>query len=224
MISPESTNTAMTVHLLVQCSKYAAVKEYADQATIHNRGEVKLGLSVILGGQVKLGNYGIDGSYQHSVTLLKGDTFGEFTLFNNLPRTHHAMALGECKLIQMSEHQFDKCTQDTPELSKFLLRSMSLKLHMALEKLDDIQRLPTYIRLAKLLLQHADPHGIVRLRQKDIAEQLGVTVLSSHKAIKKLAGLLLIRSSYGAIVINQSAQFKQWVQQQMSLGQIAEPD
>jgi CRP/FNR family cyclic AMP-dependent transcriptional regulator len=224
MMSLGSTNTAMTDHLLVQCSKYAAVKEYADQATIHNRGEVKLGLSVIYSGQVKIGNYGIDGSYQHSVTLLKGDTFGEFTLFNNLPRTHHAMALGECKLIQMTENQFDKCTQDTPELSKFLLRSMSLKLHMALEKLDDIQRLPTFIRLAKLLLQYADPHGIVKLSQKDIAEQLGVTVLSSHKAIKKLAGLLLIKSSYGAIVINQSAQFKQWVQQQMSLGQIAEPD
>jgi CRP/FNR family cyclic AMP-dependent transcriptional regulator len=224
MMSLGSTNTAMTDHLLVQCSKYAAVKEYADQATIHNRGEVKLGLSVIYSGQVKIGNYGIDGSYQHSVTLLKGDTFGEFTLFNNLPRTHHAMALGECKLIQMTENQFDKCTQDTPELSKFLLRSMSLKLHMALEKLDDIQRLPTFIRLAKLLLQYADPHGIVKLSQKDIAEQLGVTVLSSHKAIKKLAGLLLIKSSYGAIVINQSAQFKKWVQQQMSLGQIAEPD
>ncbi|MFT7111181.1 MAG: CRP/FNR family cyclic AMP-dependent transcriptional regulator [Psychrobacter glaciei] len=224
MMSLGSTNTAMTDHLLVQCSKYAAVKEYADQATIHNRGEVKLGLSVIYSGQVKIGNYGIDGSYQHSVTLLKGDTFGEFTLFNNLPRTHHAMALGECKLIQMTENQFDKCTQDTPELSKFLLRSMSLKLHMALEKLDDIQRLPTFIRLAKLLLQYADPHGIVKLSQKDIAEQLGVTVLSSHKAIKKLAGLLLIKSSYGAIVINHSAQFKKWVQQQMSLGQIAEPD
>ena len=101
---------------------------------------------------------------------------------------------------------------------------MSLNLHITLEKLEDIKRLPTYIRLAKLLLQHADQHGSVKLRQKDIAEQLGVTVLSSHKAIKKLAGLLLIKLSYGAIVINQSAQFEQWVQQQMKLGQLAKPD
>jgi CRP/FNR family cyclic AMP-dependent transcriptional regulator len=124
-------------------------------------------------------------------------------LFNNLPRTHHAMALSRCKLIQMSENQFDQCAQESPRLSKFLLRLMSLKLHITLEKLDDIQRLSTYIRLAKLLLQHADQHGSVKLRQKDIAEQLSVTVLSSHKAIKKLAGLLLIKLSYGAIVINQ---------------------
>jgi CRP/FNR family cyclic AMP-dependent transcriptional regulator len=113
------------------------------------------------------------------------------------------MALGRCKLIQMSENQFDQCAQESPRLSKFLLRLMSLKLHITLEKLDDIQRLSTYIRLAKLLLQHADQHGSVKLRQKDIAEQLSVTVLSSHKAIKKLAGLLLIKLSYGAIVINQ---------------------
>ncbi len=223
-MSLQSTNTAMTDHLLDQCSKYASIKEYADQATIHNRGELKLGLSVIYSGQVKIGNYGIDGSYQHSVTLLKGDTFGEFTLLNNLPRTHHAMALGKCKLIQMSENQFDQCVEDNPEFSKFLLRSMSLKLHITLEKLDDIQRLPTYIRLAKLLLQYADQHGLVNLRQKDIAEQLGVTVLSSHKAIKKLADLLLIKSIYGAIVINQLTQFKQWVQQQMRLGEIVKPD
>jgi CRP/FNR family cyclic AMP-dependent transcriptional regulator len=134
------------------------------------------------------------------------------------------MALGRCKLIQMSENQFDQCAQESPRLSKFLLRLMSLKLHITLEKLDDIQRLSTYIRLAKLLLQHADQHGSVKLRQKDIAEQLSVTVLSSHKAIKKLAGLLLIKLSYGAIVINQSAQFEQWAQQQMKLGQIAKPD
>jgi CRP/FNR family cyclic AMP-dependent transcriptional regulator len=113
------------------------------------------------------------------------------------------MALSRCKLIQMSENQFDQCAQESPRLSKFLLRLMSLKLHITLEKLDDIQRLSTYIRLAKLLLQHADQHGSVKLRQKDIAEQLSVTVLSSHKAIKKLAGLLLIKLSYGAIVINQ---------------------
>ena len=221
MIISESFNTAMSDPLLVQCSKYAVVKEYADQATVHNRGELKLGLSIVYSGSVKIGNYGSDGSYQHSITLLKGDTFGEFTLFNNLPRTHHAMALGDSKIIQMSESQFDLCVQDNPQLSKFLLRSMSLKLHMALEKLDDMQRLPTYIRLAKLLLQHTDQHGIVKLSQKDIAEQLGVTVLSSHKAIKKLCGLLLVKTRYGAIVINQLAQFKQWVQQQMILGQLA---
>jgi CRP/FNR family cyclic AMP-dependent transcriptional regulator len=108
----------------------------------------------------------------------------------------------------------------TPELSAYLLSSMGLKLHIALERLDDIQRLPTYIRLAKILLQNTDKQGHVDLRQKDLAEQLGITVLSCHKSIKKLAALTLLTTSYGAIHINNITDFTLWLEEKMSLGQL----
>ena len=213
-------NTSMSDELLMMCAKFAPVKEYADGCTIHNRGELKPGLSIIYSGQVKIGNYGLDGKYQHTATLSKADTFGEFTLFNNLPRTHHAMAITETKVIQMSANQFNQCAKECSELSAFLLRSMGHKLHMALEYLDDIQRLPTYIRLAKLLLQHTDKQGSVALRQKDLANQLGITVLSCHKSIKKLAALSLVETSYGAINIKNMPDFTLWLKEKMSLGQL----
>lgn len=218
----ENVSAAMPEKLLMLCAKVAPIKDYRDGCTIHNRGELKTGLSIIYCGQVKIGNYGLDGNYQHTVTLSRADTFGEFTLFNNLPRTHHAMAIGETKVIQMSQSQFNQCTRVSPELSAFLLRSMGLKLHIALERLDDMQRLPTYIRLAKLLLQHTDRQGRVALRQKDLAEQLGITVLSCHKSIKKLAELLFVETSYGAIKINNVTDLKLWLKEKMSLGQLRE--
>ncbi|MFT6284759.1 MAG: CRP-like cAMP-binding protein [Arenicella sp.] len=211
---------SMPEDLLMVCAKFAPIKEYSDGCTIHNRGELKLGLSIIYCGQVKIGNYGLDGKYQHTATLSKADTFGEFTLFNNLPRTHHAMAVGATKVIQMSAAQFNQCSKGTPELSAYLLSSMGLKLHIALERLDDIQRLPTYIRLAKILLQHTDKQGHVDLRQKDLAEQLGITVLSCHKSIKKLAALTLLKTSYGSIHINNITDFTLWLEEKMSLGQL----
>lgn len=213
-------NAAMPQKLVMLCATFAPIKEYSDGCTIHNRGELKPGLSIIYCGQVKIGNYGLDGKYQHMATLSKADTFGEFTLFNNLPRTHHAMAVGATKVIQMSASQFSQCSKGTPELSAFLLSSMGLKLHIALERLDDIQRLPTYIRLAKVLLQHTDKQGQVVLRQKDLAEQLGITVLCCHKSIKKLATLSLIETFYGAIHIKNMTDFTQWLEEKMSLGQL----
>ena len=212
------TNTSMSEELLMTCAKFAPIKEYSDGCTIHNRGELKPGLSIIYSGQVKVGNYGLDGKYQQTATLSKADTFGEFTLFNNLPRTHHAMAVGDTKVIQMSASQFSQCIKEHPDLSAFLLSSMGLKLHIALERLDDIQRLPTYIRLAKILLHNVDSQGRVALRQKDLAEQLGITVLSCHKAIIKLAGLSLVATSYGAINIKNVADFTLWLDDKMTLG------
>jgi CRP-like cAMP-binding protein len=206
-------NAAMSEELLMLCAKFAPIKEYSDGYTIHNRGELKLGLSIIYCGQVKIGNYGLDGKYPHMTTLSKADTFGEFTLFNNLPRTHHAMAVGATKVIQMSANHFNQCSKGPPELSAFLLSSMSLKLHIALERLDDIQRLPIYIRFAKVLLQHTDKQGQVVLRQKDLAEQLGITVRCCHKSIKKLTSLSLIETSYGAIHINNITDFTLWLEE-----------
>jgi CRP/FNR family cyclic AMP-dependent transcriptional regulator len=62
---------SMPEDLLMACAKFAPIKEYSDGCTIHNRGELKLGLSIIYCGQVKIGNYGLDGKYQHTATLSK---------------------------------------------------------------------------------------------------------------------------------------------------------
>ncbi|MFB1034938.1 MAG: hypothetical protein QMC38_06285, partial [Sinobacterium sp.] len=64
-----SINAAMPEELLIQCSQFAPIKEYSDGYTIHNRGDLKSGLSIVYCGQVKLGNYGMDGKYQQTATL-----------------------------------------------------------------------------------------------------------------------------------------------------------
>jgi hypothetical protein len=48
----------------------------------------------------------------------------------------------------------------------------------------------------------------VALRQKDFANQLGITVLYCHKSIKKLAELSLLETAYGAINIKNYRIFR----------------
>ncbi|MEC8230925.1 MAG: Crp/Fnr family transcriptional regulator [Pseudomonadota bacterium] len=201
MIDTQSQQIQMPDALLEQCCHYGVVKEYAPEQMIHAKGDRKPGLSVVYNGSVSIGNFDINGNYQHRITLQRGYSFGEATLFNHVQRTHHAHAFSHCQVIQLSRPQFGRCAAEVPELTPFLLQSMSAKLNLALEQLDDIMRLPTDIRLAKILLNNMSSEGIVALKQQQLANLLGVTVLSCHSALKKLVKRGTIKTKYRQIVV-----------------------
>lgn len=195
--------TVMPDDYIQICLSFGTVRAYAATSAIHDRGSRNKGLSIVLSGEVKVGNYGLDGSYQITTVLRKGDTFGEFTLYASLARTHHAQALTECKIIQVPEPAFRSLISQHPAISEFITRSLAIKLHAALERLDDIRRLPTHVQLAKLIYQSylTSQQVFMPLRQSDYAERLGVTVLTAHKSLTKLYDLQLIEKRYGGVAI-----------------------
>jgi CRP/FNR family cyclic AMP-dependent transcriptional regulator len=90
---------------------------------------------------------------------------------------------------------------------------------MALEMMDDHRRLPTHVRLAKLLYNQCTQPTLntINMRQSDCAELLAVTLLSSHKALSKLTMLNLVSTSYGAILVHDKLQLEQWLNDHLSL-------
>ena len=108
---------------------------------------------------------------------------------------------------------------NVPEFNQYLLTSLAIKLNMALEMMDDHRRLPTHVRLAKLLYNQCTKPTLnhIKMRQSDCAELLAVTVLSSHKALKKLTDINLVSSSYGAIIVYDKLQLEQWLNDHLSL-------
>ncbi len=50
------------------CLPFGTLRTYAATSTIHDRGSKNKGLSVVVSGEVKIGNYGLDGSYQITIT------------------------------------------------------------------------------------------------------------------------------------------------------------
>ena len=211
----------VTIHLdlLENALSFGRCIEYQDNETIHSRGNLIPGLSIVYSGQVRVGNYGIDGRYQLTTVLEKGETFGEFTLFANLPRTHNAEAVSKAQVIQMSVSQYHDFTKDYPIVEKILLSSLAKKLHQTLEHLDDVLRLPTHTRLAKILfnLSNQQQTKTLKVKQNQCAQLLGVTVLSAHKALKKLQGEQLIRPAYGVIHIVDIEALREWLLQQSSI-------
>lgn len=204
---------------IAQALPYGQIVLYRDREQIHARGEYKPGLTIVLNGNVRAGNYGVDGRYYQTTLLSRGDVIGESTLFAGLPRTHCAEAVGVAQLVQLNQKQVDLLLNEIPGFYHNLLTCLAVKLQNALEIMDDLVRHSTPVRLAKLLYQlSAERQSVtVVLNQQDCASLLGVSLLSAHHAIKKLVALGLIEAGYGKLTIVQPGQLKHWLEQQLSL-------
>ena len=199
--------------------RYGKIINYPLGSQIHDRGDKKPGISIVVSGEVEVGNYDIEGRYYLTAILGVGEVFGEFTVLAGLPRTHNAVALDNCQILQIGATQTHKLLGEIPDVQSFLLRSLAIRLHKVLERLDDVIRLPTHVQLAKYLYQiHCQTkQNKIALRQQDLAKRLGVTVLSIHKAIKKLSALNLIHTSYGAVLIPDIEYYAQWLNEQSGI-------
>lgn len=187
---------------------------YADRALIHARGDIKPGLSMVRTGSVRFGNPGSDGSYIVITVMGPGQCFGEFSLFADLPRTHDAVAIGDTVVDQISRTAFDAILAEEPELSRIMLTAVTGRLHAAMEMLDDMRRLPLAVRAAKLIRQLAGASArpdLVRCTQTELAFALGVSRVSSGKALGRLQALGLVEPGYGQIGIPDLDRLTSWI-------------
>jgi len=194
---------------------------YRDGALIHARGDIKPGLSMVRSGSVRFGNPGQDGSYFVITVMGPGQCFGEFSLFADLPRTHDAVAIGETVVDQISRPAFDAILAAEPELSRIMLTAVTGRLHSAMELIDDMRRLPLPVRTAKLIWQMSRaaprPPADVRCTQTELAFALGVSRVSSGKALAKLQARGLIELGYRRITIPDGKALAEWIRAHAAL-------
>lgn len=187
---------------------------YRDGQLIHARGELQRGLSIVRSGAVRFGNAGEDGSYVTTTVMGPGQSFGEFTLFGDLPRTHDATAVGATVIDFLDQARVGRLLAEAPELWRILLVATTKRLHDALELLDDLRRLPLPALTAKLLLtlprSREDP-AAVRCNQADLAFTLGVSRVSIGKALSHLQEAGLVVLGYRTITIRDRTALRRWI-------------
>lgn len=208
---------ALPAHTLKQLALIQQRQHYNDGEVIHQRGECGDGLSIILSGAVKMGNYGQDGRYFLSKLLFPGESFGEFVVFANLPRTHTAEAVGKTELGYIPAEKLNQVLQQSPAIAYDFLVSLSKRLHQSLEVIDDLKRLPLVARLAKLLLliaSETNKVNSVAISQDQMAAQLGVSRISVSKSLKRLAELEFIKPGYQTVHILDPQKLTRWLEQQ----------
>ena len=218
---------ALPADCLAQLAPLQQVLRYLNGETIHQRGEHGDGLSIVLSGGVKMGNYGQDGRYFLSKILLPGESFGEFVVFAGLPRTHTAEAFGDTEIGYIPRQRLTAELERSPLLAQQLLVSLSTRLHQSLEALDDLKRLPLPARIAKALLilsnsqqSQENQRRCLPISQEQLAAQLGVSRISVSKNIKHLVALHFIALGYHQITIVNYNGMSAWLEQQSQTRQL----
>lgn len=197
-----------------EISQAGTIVRYQDGQLIHNRGDMKPGISIVVSGAVQVGIFGEDGTFIMTSHLGVGQTFGEFTLFADLPRTHDITAAGPTQINQIPAQAFHRLYDRRPEISRALLTTSLVRTHRLLEMMDAIRRLPMRERTAKVLftlIQTAGDVDAFECRQSDLAFALGVSRTSLSTALKQLVELELVETGYGQIKLPDPDRMRDWV-------------
>jgi CRP-like cAMP-binding protein len=198
---------------------------YSDGALIQSRGDARPGLSVVRSGAVRIGNIGADGQHLTTAVLGAGQTFGEMTLFGDLPRTFDARAFGPTTIDHISKERFEFLFAEHTELARLILRSLSLQLHAALEFIDDARRLPLLVRLAKLLenmTRTTTGSATLETTQTAVANTLGVSRVSVANALATLEAEGVVTRGYAEIEVPDVQRLRAWVDSRIELQPVDE--
>jgi CRP/FNR family transcriptional regulator/CRP/FNR family cyclic AMP-dependent transcriptional regulator len=149
-------------------------------------------LYVIKDGKVKICLTSPDGQEVSLVVLGKGEYFGEFSLFDGLPRSADAITLEKTECYTLQRSDFDKVILKNPKIALKMLESLTRRLRGTDQMVEDLIFLDVYGRVAKKLLELSDTHGMpaengvrieVRLTQQELASMVGASRESVNKVI-----------------------------------------
>lgn len=187
---------------------------YPDGATIQQRGDRKPGLSIVGAGTARLSTTDPEGGRSTYIDMKAGDSFGEMTLFLDIPRAMDAVAVGDTVIREVSRDRFRRLMDQQPELRDHLLVTLASQLSLALERLDDQRRLPASVRLAKALIAMAERGGeghVVRGSQSGLAEAIATSRVTTGKALAELADAGLVETGYRTVRIPDIAALGEWI-------------
>ena len=120
-----------------------------------------------------------------------GDVFGEMALLDGQPRSASAIALEDTTLQMLGHDEFQRQLLASPPLAGALLAMLSRRVRHVLDNAEILASLDVYGRLARVLLDIAQRHGVqdrgtvinVALTQQELATMVGATRERINRAL-----------------------------------------
>jgi len=184
---------------------------------LFHKGDTGSAFFIIIKGLIKIGVSNKLGDEVTLAFLRNGDFFGEMALLDELPRSADATALEDSLLYVLDRNDFFPFLTQNENAVRSILRALSMRLRRTDDLFAEISFLTVSARLAKRLLELAEPlqnpakespEYRIQMSQRDIAAMLGVTRESINKELKILRDKGMVTTSRNAIIVQDLDRLK----------------
>jgi CRP-like cAMP-binding protein len=173
----------------------------------------------VLRGAAKVTIYTTGGREVSFVSIVAGDSFGEFAAIDDAPRSSSVVASGECFAAIISAEQFRKLLQTSPDISFGLLKVMVKHLRKLSKRVIDFNAKSADLRLQEALLDLAERHSHncdeILIERPPTQSELAAYIFSSREGVAREMGRLrkagIVARKKRSLVIPSIAQLRKTV-------------
>lgn len=175
---------------------------------------------IIEEGKVRISVSSADGKQVTFSMLGPGDLFGELALLDGETRSADAVALEPCRLLELRRDLFLTFLRGHQEATLKLLTALASRLRHTSELLEDAVFLHVSARLAKVLLELSESHGVpadagilinLPLNQSEIAALVGATRESINKWLGYYQQRGFVQADGGKLVVCRPEELRRQV-------------
>lgn len=189
--------------------KISRIKEYGPGETIFTKASSANQMFVVLSGRVKIYTNSGGKKRKTFAYLDPGDFFGEMALLDGKPRSAAAEAVSYSRLLIITNTEFRKLLLNDPQLTLYLLKTVSERLRKANETVESMLFRNILGRVAQALTDLGKRGRKVRggielsehYTQQELADLVGTTREPLTRALSTLRRVQLIESADGRYFI-----------------------
>ncbi|MBI4969943.1 MAG: Crp/Fnr family transcriptional regulator [Rhodospirillales bacterium] len=187
-----------------------AWKRHRAQEQIIDRQSESRDIFFVVKGKVRVVNYSLSGREVTLGDVGEGGHFGELAALDGEPRSASVMALEDTVVASLSSDQFLKVLRDHPEVTLFILQSLSRIVRRSTERIMDLSTLGANNRVHAELLRlaresMAGPNKAILKPipvHSDIASRVSTTRETVARVLSELSRADIIKREKDALIIN----------------------
>ena len=180
-------------------------RKYAAGAAIFQVGDPGDSMMAVLAGAVRITLPTPKGREVVLADVDPGDVFGEIAMLDGAERSAAATALTNCELLVLERSQSLLFLQHHPEACLKLLELLCARVRRSDERMLDIGFSEIPVRLAKVLLEHANEQSRLPLSQSELAAMIGATRENVNRHLRDWQSHGILERKKGWIVILQQS-------------------
>jgi CRP-like cAMP-binding protein len=190
-----------------ELASVSELRRYADGAPVFNQGEHSPGIFVVVQGALKVYRTDGRGKIQVLDILQPGTCVGEVQVFDGGVTASGAEAHGDTECWFIPSHALKRMVLRSPAVSEVIIRHFAGKVRHLIQLVETLSLHSVPERVAQLILDYHSRTNSGRMlvefgeTQEDLAQCIGASREAFSRALRLLADLSLIQSTFPVVRI-----------------------